>query len=468
MVSQDLRLLLLPDEKDEQVVLSREEAAKLRRKLEEQEAEIARLREKARRQGKELDDLRRQLAVHVNPNVPPSVRNHAPGFPRARPRVPPEDRKKPGPKAGHPGTTRGPRVPDRKVSLTADTCGHCHSHRLRKTGTETQQEVELPPPRKAVVTEYGVAVYQCLDCGAEIRATLPDGREPSGYGPQLQTEAVLGKIEERLPYRKLEELFARQGVPMSLATLQGLVWAASESLEGTYEEILGRIRQAAVVYADETSFRVGGEKWWLWTFTTLKDTLLVLRPSRGEDVVHEILGEGFPGKIVVCDGWKAYPHEGWVLQRCWAHLLRVAKAGAEESRRAQELYAALCNLYERLTKNLEGASPRARVRRLALGERTLDGLVERFGKSWAGGVSKVMTYLANGRSWWLTFLKRPGVEPTNNRGERSIREAVVIRKIIGTLRNEQGAKAFARLLTVLGTWKLRGRDPTRELYAALS
>ena len=184
--------------------------------------------------------------------------------------------------------------------------------------------------------------------------------------------------------------------------------------------------------------------------------------------MREVLGEGFPGKIVVCDGWKAYPHEGWVLQRCWAHLLREAKAGAEKSPKARKLYAKLCRLYERLTKDLELASPRARTRRLHVGERKLSRMAERFGKSGAEGVRKVVTYLENGMPWWLTFLKRPGVEPTNNRGERSIREAVVLRKILGTLRNEKGATALARLLSVFGTWRLRGEVPAKNLYAALS
>ncbi|MGH9917492.1 MAG: IS66 family transposase, partial [Nitrososphaerales archaeon] len=306
------------------------------------------------------------------------------------------------------------------------------------------------------------------DCGAEVRATLPDGRDPVGYGPQLQTEIVVGKIEERLPYRKIEGRLDREGIPSCPATLQAVVWGAGEKLGGSAEEILQRIRQAPVIHADETSFHVGGETWWLWTFCTKEDAYFVLRPSRGEDVVQEVLGEGFPGKVVVCDGWKAYPHDGWVLQRCWAHLLRVAKAGAEESSKAKKLYTKLCRLYERLTMDLETASPRTRARRLALGERKLARMVERFGKSGAEGVRKVVTYLTNGMPWWLTFLRRTGVEPTNNRGERAIREAVVMRKILGTLRNEKGAEAFARLLSVFGTWRLRGEDPAKNLYAVLS
>jgi len=45
---------------------------------------------------------------------------------------------------------------------------------------------------------------------------------------------------------------------------------------------------------------------------------------------------------------------------------------------------------------------------------------------------------------------------------------IVIRKIIGTLRNWEGAEAFTRLLSVLSTWKLHGENPSTKLYAALS
>ncbi len=168
---------------------------------------------------------------------------------------------------------------------------------------------------------------------------------------------MLGKIEERLPYRKIAARLERDGVPGCPVTLQGVVWGASERWGGTYEEILARVRQALVVYADETSLHVGGERWWLWTFGMPEDGFFLLRPSRGEEGVREVLDEGFVGKVVVCDGWKAYPHAGRLLQRSWAHLLRVAKVGAEESARGKELNAALNEIYARVTRNLEHASP---------------------------------------------------------------------------------------------------------------
>ncbi len=357
------------------------------------------------------------------------------------------------------------------MTLSVDGCGWCHGHHLQRIGTEQETEVELPPPRKAIVTEYTIPVYRCLDCGEEVRGTLPDGRMPTGYGPQLQSEVVLGKILERLPYRKLVDRLSAQGAPMSTATVQALVWEAGAKLGGEYAAILARIRAAPTVYADETSFWVGGARWWLWTFTTVTDTLLVLRPSRGEGVVREALGDGFPGKVIVCDGHGAYPHPelGWVLQRCWAHLLRMARAAEEEEPRGAGLYEELAALYRWLTEEFDRDGRRTHRRRLhRIGRRELGRLVRRYEASAWTPLKKVGVYLRNGWGSWLTFLKRPGVEPTNNRGERSLREAVVIRKIVGTLRKARGAEVFARLMSVLGTWKLQGKDPAGKLYQALS
>ncbi len=145
----------------------------------------------------------------------------------------------------------------------------------------------------------------------------------------------------------------------------------------------------------------------------------------------------------------------------------MAKVGAEESARGKELYAALNEIYARVTRNLEHASPRARTCRLAWAERPLAELGERFRKSWARGVRKVVTYLESGRASWRTFLRYSRVEATNNRAERSIEGAVVIRKIVGRRRNSKGAEALTRLRSVPGTWKLRGESPSANLYAIL-
>jgi len=60
------------------------------------------------------------------------------------------------------------------------------------------------------------------------------------------------------------------------------------------------------------------------------------------------------------------------------------------------------------------------------------------------------------------------VEPTNNRAEQALRELVVQRKIIGTLRNEKGMKIYETLPTLLATWKQRGMNLGEALSMALT
>jgi CCR4-NOT transcriptional regulation complex NOT5 subunit len=89
---------LTPKDEDDEIIVSKKGLEKLRRQAnqaEERAREIERLR-------REIAELRRRLQVHENPNVPPSVRNQAPGHTRAHPLAAPEGRKKPGAKRGHP------------------------------------------------------------------------------------------------------------------------------------------------------------------------------------------------------------------------------------------------------------------------------------------------------------------------------------------------------------------------------
>lgn len=57
-----------------------------------------------------------------------------------------------------------------------------------------------------------------------------------------------------------------------------------------------------------------------------------------------------------------------------------------------------------------------------------------------------------------TFILNPGVETTNNRAERALRPHVVLRKILGTLRNRKGTAIHELIMTVLATRGQRGLD----------
>jgi IS1 family transposase len=229
--------------------------------------------------------------------------------------------------------------------------------------------------------------------------------------------------------------------------------------------ILNLIRGADVVHIDETSVKVDGKNYWIWVFTTKKVTFYVVRKSRATKVLEEILTRRFRG-IVVCDGWKAYPSFIKRLQRCWAHLLRESKSLAEKVKEAKSLNESLLALFHKLKMFIKGDhSPAERKRAWYQARLALSTILSQ--QYWYKSTKKFITKIRNGFDFWFTFLLHPGVEPTNNRAERAIREPVVQRKIFGTLRNEKGTRIFEILSTVLATWKQQGKALHQTLVQAL-
>jgi len=66
-----------------------------------------------------------------------------------------------------------------------------------------------------------------------------------------------------------------------------------------------------------------------------------------------------------------------------------------------------------------------------------------------------------------TFLHHRGVDATNNAAERSLRPAVIMRKITGGSRSDQGAKAWAILASIIRTSQQQGRDVYETIKALI-
>ena len=61
------------------------------------------------------------------------------------------------------------------------------------------------------------------------------------------------------------------------------------------------------------------------------------------------------------------------------------------------------------------------------------------------------------------FVANPEIDATNNRAERGIRKAVIIRKISNGNRSKKGADIFGVLLSVIETLNLQGKNPLKEM-----
>jgi transposase len=368
----------------------------------------------------------------------------------------------PGRKSGHNPEWRSAPDPDREIEVTCDCCPECGEAFGESAGVSPRLVEELPDPQPPEVTQYNRHHYECHSCGTETVASHPDCPDEGQFGVNVIAQAALSRYDHRLPYRKIGDRFEQlHGLELSGASAWHATERAARAGRCEYEQIRHQIQQADVVHVDETGIKRDGEQAWLWTFTTEEYTLYAVRESRGSDVPKEVLGEDFAG-TVVCDGWTAYPAFSSHLQRCWAHILREAEDAAEKQAEGKPIYRALRELYVALQTRLESdltVRERAELQRVA--RRELESLIERSVPD--GPVATLLGKIEGGLDHWLTFVGEPAVSPTNNAAESALREPVVLRKLIGTLRNDRGMFVHETLLSLLATWSQQGRNPYDEL-----
>jgi len=376
---------------------------------------------------------------------------------------PTEDPKPPGRPPGHPGSYRMAPLPvDETIHVPLPCCPHCGGP-VEERREHEQFVTDLPPVRPQVrryVTESGY----CPHCRRRVRSRHPDqisraaGAAGSQLGPHLIALAAALKHGFGVPYRKVAGvLFAHFGVRVTAGALVLAEQRLAGRAEPAYQALVLTVRQSPVVNVDETGWRIGGQGAWLWVFCTPQVTIYAIRQSRGADVVQELLGVHFAG-VLTSDCFLAYdPFEG-VKQKCFAHLLRTcSEIEALKTRGAVRFPRAVAALLRQAlalkVQKGELPAPRyaARVRRL---EARRDRLLA--GRYTDPDNCRLANRLRKQRRHLFTFLFHDEVEATNNRAERQIRPAVVVRKISAGSRTEAGAHTHEVLTSLLATFHLHG------------
>jgi len=393
--------------------------------------------------------LEKRLSAYENAHTP----NSKIRFP---PKIINENKDNPGQKQGHKGMTRTRPEPTSSVEVIEESCPHCNSKLNKPFKTTSKIIEEIPEPQPIEVTEYKINHYKCCKCGKEVvaHALIP---EKSSFGANTLAHVTCLKFEDRLPLRKVCSSLKRQfNLEISSATVLDMTNRVSNRLLTEYNKIKYSLRKSKSINIDETGMRVDGLNFYLWVFTTKKHTLYVIRKNRAKGVIEEVLGEKYKG-VVGCDGWTSYQSYTNNLQRCWAHLLREAKYLAENFDSAKYIYKGLKSLFEKA----KDKKPPPKE----------DLIFEM--KQWVDyaecykELRKFAVKIKNGIEHWFTFVGNNHVEPTNNRAERALRELIVQRKIIGTLRNEKGITIMERVNSCIMTWKQKGLVPFNELKAHL-
>jgi len=418
----------------------------------ELEAERGRRRELERR----VEELEREIKRPAAPfRKPPDKRK--------------QDPKTPGRKKGHPPTTRDkPDRVDQFVEVPLEVCPQCGAP---LDGAEPiEQFIEEIPPVRPIVTRLITYRAQCACCKSHVRSRHPlqVSKACGAAGVQLGPRASAFALElthrhgltKRKTCRVLKDAF---GLNLSPGGLVQLAHRIAGRLTADYDALKQCLAAAPALHVDETSWWVGGPKWWLWVFTDPQGTLYRVAPSRGRDIIRDTIGAQFDG-VLISDCLNIYDDVCAKQHKCYSHHLKAISEAIQAHDQNGEgflqqlktvlktamliktIWPQLTDALRRDTRN--GLTARARE---LLSRPRGDPLEE-----------AIRRRLEKQEDHLFTFLDHSAVDATNNLAERQLRPAVIARKLSCGNKTARGARTWEILTSLITTAHQRG-DSTVQL-----
>lgn len=382
--------------------------------------------------------------------------------------------KKPGRKAGHPGSRRkSPDRIDQRKTHRASCCPHCQGKLKQCSTTRTRYTEDIPQNITPVVTEHTIHRDWCPHCKKSVEPVVPDALPGSQIGNRVLTLSAwlhygLGQTIDHV----VDVFNHHLQFPLTAGGLVQQWYRLQEILFPWYEQIQAEALSAAVLHADETGWRVNGRGHWLWCFSYDRGTYYMIDLLRGRPVLAKFFRSEFAGTLV-SDFWGAY--NAVVCSRrqvCLAHLLRDLKH-VEQYKHPSKHWPTFAKKLRRLIHDamrlkkrqpeLAAETYASRCQRL---QTRLDALIATPWKD--SQARRLLKRFRRHREHLFTFLDDPAVPPDNNHGERAIRPAVIIRKNSYGNRSQRGADTQAVLMSIYRTLKQRGHDPLATITNALT
>jgi transposase len=451
---------------DQQEIL-RAENAQLRAENAELHALVGQLQQQLAAAEARIAELEQQ-----RPDPPSFVKPNRPK--RSDPKPP---RKKRAPHHNH-GRSR--MIPTRREPHALERCPDCN-YRLQGNSIDyTREVIELPEPQPVEIIEHQVIKRFCPHCQRWHSPKLDLTGQVLGQGRiGVRIASLIGYLRTtlRLPIRRIQAY---------LRTIHQLLLSAGEIVEllhqvrRTLQPQLAGLKQQArgspILHGDETSWREDGHNGYIWCFATPGEDgvrYYEYDHSRGQTVVKRILGGRFHGHLV-SDFYCGYNDYAGKHQRCWTHLLRDLHELKEAHQQDADVVAwalAVRALYDDAQAWLAAqAQPSQAGRETEYVQ--LTGRSHRLGLAYAKAKSHpccaLSKRLLRHEDELFQFVLVEGLSADNNLAERSIRPLVVIRKISGGSRSDEGTKTRMGLASLFETWQARKLNPFDECFKLLS
>lgn len=357
-----------------------------------------------------------------------------------------------------------------EVEISADK-RQCCGHTMEPMGQESTKVLERI--ESTVVHEIARIKYSCRVCQARVlTAPLPTrGLDRSLLGNSFLAHLAIERFAHHMPYHRLEQKYASEGLALDRSTLCRSMIALSERFEPVMAPLAEEVRSEGVAFADESPvvFQEAPssgkrQKGWMWIYANRSgDYIFDVSESRSGESPTQMLAD-FDGYLHV-DGYAVYPAvtdpQKVKLVACWAHARRgFVEAEASEKKFAQQAIGMIRKLFE-IEELGQTLAPDERQK---LREERAPPLLEDF-RNWceatlpkvypAGALAKAIKYCLDRWGALVRYIEDPRLEISNNRSERAIKAFATGRKNWEFVGNERGGRAAAIFNSLIATCQAR-------------
>ncbi len=380
--------------------------------------------------------------------------------------------------------TRHRDTPTKEVFHTFKTCPDCGGELGKPTVSYRRQIIDIPLT-PAEISEHVVFKRWCFFCKKRVQPQVNLRETAVGkqrIGLQLMSIINLLKEECRQPLETIQSyLKIVHNLHLSQGSIVNMLHKTANIGKPTYEDLGKKVRQADLVFADETGGRENGRNGYFWNFNTADIQFLVYDKSRSNEMVTRVLGteedeDCFCG-VLSTDFYTAYNIYNGFHQRCWVHLLRDIKKLKEDYKKHPPL-----NRWAKQVKQIydEAKAYQGPESTLSVREKEQERIFKQqyfeeklrvLVKPWVARESPMSTLcgrITKHLQELFVFIRFEGVPSDNNTAERMVRHTVVSRKISGGTRSAKGSQTKSILASLFGTWRLQNKNPLTECQLLLA
>lgn len=365
-------------------------------------------------------------------------------------------------------------------------CGAC-GRDLVKIGEDVSEQLDIEPAR-FFVHRHIRPQYACRGCETVTAAPIPPAVIDGGMAaPGLLAWVAVSKFADHLPLYRLEQIAARQGVPLARSTLAEWLGKVGVALQPLSKCLAQLLRQRPCLHADETPVRQldpGQGKTrqsYLWAYRSNSldagPPIIVFDYQTGRAGAHaRAFLEGWRGHLMVDDyaGYKMLFSDGVTELACLAHVRRKffelhavngSPVAAEALQRIGALYA-----IERQAANLV-PEERLQLRRSQAAPVLTDLhawlLAMQKAVAPGSGTGKAIEHALKRWPALVRYADSGTLPIDNNAVENAIRPIAIGKKNWLFAGSKRAGERAAAIQTLLGTAKLNGLDPLCWLASVL-